>query len=124
MFMYERRWSKAKKARRKQSEDGWRQDDEEDATEKQQQEGHAGRWMTEGLCGTVQPPPHNLKEPATMDRKLPEKKNEVTSRKAATFIPKAQERGESEDWRHNKNVRHKKRRDTEPATAGGLWHPI
>ena len=40
-----------------------------------------------------------------MDRKLPEKKNEVTSRKAATFIPKAQERGESEDWRHNKKYK-------------------
>lgn len=47
-----------------------------------------------------------------MDRKLPEKKNEVTSRKAATFIPKAQERGESEDAKIDvttKNVRHKKK---------------
>ena len=54
--------------------------------------GNGGRTVWHRLT-----PPRNLKEPANMDRKLPEKKNEVTSRKAATFIPKAQERGESED---------------------------
>ena len=54
-------------------------------------------WRKDGVSPFNTPHTHNLKEPATMDRKLPEKKNEVTSRKAATFIPKAQERGESED---------------------------
>jgi hypothetical protein len=47
------------------------------ATEQQQQqEVYTGIGMAEVRCDTVQHTPHNLKEPATMDRKLPEKKTE------------------------------------------------
>ena len=52
-------------------------------------------WRKDGVAPFNTPP--QLEGASNKDRKLPEKKNEVTSRKAATFIPKAQERGESED---------------------------
>jgi len=52
-------------------------------------------WRKDGVAPFNTPP--QLEGASNHGSKVARKENEVTSRKAATFIPKAQERGESED---------------------------
>jgi len=79
-------------------------------------------WRKDGVAPFNTPP--QLEGASNKDRKLPEKKNEVTSRKPPLSFRRYRNVARAETDVTTKNVRHKKRRDTEPATAGGLWHPM
>ena len=79
-------------------------------------------WRKDGVAPFNTPP--QLEGASNKDRKLPEKKNEVTSRKPPLSFRRYRNVARAKTDVTTKNVRHKKRRDTEPATAGGLWHPM